>query len=158
MNHLPVAGPIIIPYYNSKINGTLFYHDRDYSPNFDKARSVRADSLFFNADGTIKKVIPTLRGVGLTDATKEIQLDRFSSKSSDGVSVDFIDTTNRFLGWKTIFNKSNGWIQYNSVDFGKKKFRSIKVKAISKSGGTLQIRLNMCRKSCCCEVKISASK
>ena len=46
----------------------LFYHDRDYSPNFDKARSIRLDSLFFNSDGTIKKVIPTLRGVGLTDA------------------------------------------------------------------------------------------
>jgi hypothetical protein len=41
----------------------LFYHDRDYSPNFDKARSVRADSLSFNEDGTIKKVIPTLRGM-----------------------------------------------------------------------------------------------
>jgi hypothetical protein len=87
-------------------------------------------------------VIPTLRGVGLTDAAKEIQLDRFSSKSSDGVSVDFIDTTNRFLGWKTIFNKSNGWIQYNSVDFGKKKFKSVNVKAVSKTGGVLQIHLN----------------
>src|SRR4051812_12423569 len=50
----------------------LFYHDRDYSPKFDKARSVRADSLFFNDDGTIRKVIPTLRGVGLTDAGREI--------------------------------------------------------------------------------------
>ncbi len=26
----------------------LFYHYNDLSPNFDKARSVRADSLFFN--------------------------------------------------------------------------------------------------------------
>ena len=47
----------------------LFYHDRDYSPNFDKASSVRADSLFFNADGTIKQVVRTLRGIGITDAT-----------------------------------------------------------------------------------------
>ena len=101
-------------------------------------------------------MIPTLRGVGLTDATKEIQLDRFSSKSTDGVSIDFLDTTNRFLGWKTIFNKSNGWIQYNSVDFGKKKFRSIKVKAISKTGGTLQIRLNSAESPVVAEVKISA--
>src|SRR4029079_17727 len=120
----------------------LFYHDRDYSPNFDKARSVRADSLFFNADGTIKKVIPTLRGIGLSDATKEIQIDRYSNKSSDGTSIDFIDTTNRFLGWKTLFNKSNGWIQYNSVDFGKKKFKSVNVKAVSKPGCVLQIHLD----------------
>jgi len=135
----------------------LFYHDRDYSPNFDKARSVRADSLFFNADGTIKKVVPTLRGVGLTDAGKEIQLDRFSSKSSDGVAVDFIDTTNRFLGWKTIFNKSNGWIQYNSVDFGKKKFKSVNVKALSKTGGVLQAHLNNSDGPVIAELKIPAS-
>ena len=135
----------------------MFYHDRDYSPNFDKARSVRADSLFFNADGTIKKVIPTLRGVGLTDATKEIQLDRFSSKSGDGVAVDFIDTTNRFLGWKTIFNKSNGWIQYNSVDFGKKKIKSVNVKAVSKTGGVLQIHLNNSDGPVIAELKIPAS-
>lgn len=33
----------------------LFYHHNDYSPNFDKNRSARIDSLFFNTDGTIKK-------------------------------------------------------------------------------------------------------
>ena len=46
----------------------LFYHHNDLSPSFDKNRSVRIDSLFFNQDGTIKKVTPTLRGLGLTDA------------------------------------------------------------------------------------------
>src|SRR5690606_3064761 len=40
----------------------LFYHHNDLSPSFDKNRSMRADSLSFNADGTIRKVIPTLRG------------------------------------------------------------------------------------------------
>lgn len=49
----------------------LFYHHNDLSPNFDKNRSARIDSLFFNAHGIIKKVIPTLRGVGVTDATKK---------------------------------------------------------------------------------------
>ena len=125
---------------NFKDQWYLFYHDRDYSPNFDKARSVRIDSLFFNSDGTIKKVIPTLRGVGLSNASKEIQIDRYSAKSSEGVSIDFIDTINRFLGWKTIFTKTNSWIQYNSVDFGKKKFKIINVKALSETGGTMQIR------------------
>jgi hypothetical protein len=132
----------------------LFYHDRDYSPNFDKARSVRVDSLFFNEDGTIKKVIPTLRGVGITDATKEIQIDRYSDKSREGISIDFIDTTNRFLGWKTILDKSNSWIQYNSVDFGKKKFKSVNVKAASKTGGILQFRLNKIDGPLIAQVKI----
>ena len=120
----------------------LFYHHNDYSPKFDKARSVRADSLFFNADGTIKKVMPTLRGIGITDATKEIQVDRFSAKSDEGASVDFLDTTTRFEGWKTILDKPNAWIQYNSVDFGKSILKTISVRAVSKTGGTLQIRLH----------------
>lgn len=132
----------------------LFYHDRDYSPNFDKARSVRIDSLFFNADGTIKKVIPTLRGVGLTSASSQIQLDRYSAKSSEGATIDFIDTTNRFLGWKTILDKAGAWVQYNSVDFAKQKFRSVNVKANSATGGVLQIHLGNLQGPVIAEIKI----
>jgi GH43 family beta-xylosidase len=119
----------------------LFYHDRDYSPNFDKARSVRADSLFFNADGTIKKVVRTLRGIGVTNASAQIQVDRFSAKSDDA-AIDFLDTTNRFLGWKTILTKPNSWIQYNTVEFGKKAPKSVNVRAVSTTGATLVIRTN----------------
>jgi len=120
----------------------LFYHHNDLSPNFDKNRSVRMDSLFFNQDGTIKKVIPTLRGVGITEATRKIQIDRYSKKSSRGASIAFLDTLNRFEGWKTILNAGDAWIQYNSVDFGRKKLNSIKVKTLTKTGGTLEIRLD----------------
>lgn len=132
----------------------LFYHDRDYSPKFDKARSVRIDSLFFNTDGTIKKVNPTLRGVGLTDANKEIQIDRYSDKSMEGLSIDFIDTTNRFLGWKTIFTKAGAWVQYNSIDFGKKKIKAVKVRAVSTSGAILQIRIDNIKSPVIAELKI----
>ena len=120
----------------------LFYHHNDYSPKFDKARSIRVDSLFFNADGTIKKVIPTLRGVGLTDATKEIQIDRYTDKSDEGVSIKFLDTLNRFKGWEAAFNSANAWIQYNSVDFGSKKFSKAIIRAHSERGETLQIKLD----------------
>lgn len=130
----------------------LFYHDRDYSPNFDKARSVRADSLSFNAEGTIKKVIPTLRGIGITNAKGQIQMDRFSAKSEDA-SVDFIDTTNRFLGWKTIFTKPGSWIQYNTVEFGK-GIKSVNVRAISETGATLVVRANSASGPVIAEIKI----
>jgi beta-xylosidase len=50
----------------------LFYHHNDLSPHFDKNRSTRIDSLFFNEDGTIRKVIPTLRGAGITNASQKI--------------------------------------------------------------------------------------
>jgi hypothetical protein len=118
----------------------LFYHHNDYSPKFDKARSIRVDSLFFNSDGTIKKVIPTLRGIGTTKATKEIQLDRYTAKSNEGASISFLDTLDRFKGWKTIFNSPNAWIQYNSVDFGKEKLKSVRIRVLSETGGTIQVR------------------
>ena len=134
----------------------LFYHYNDLSPNFDKNRSVRIDSLFFNEDGTIKKVIPTFRGVGISDASKKIQIDRYSLKSEKGASVAFLnaDTTKRSEGWKSIFNEANAWIQYNSVDFGNKKFNSVNVRAFSKTGGVLQIRLKNVEGPVIAEVEI----
>jgi len=119
----------------------LFYHHNDLSPQFDKARSIRADYLNFNPDGTIQKVIPTLRGVGITKARDQIQIDRYSEISDKGVSISFLDSQNSFQGWKTSFNQSGGWIQYNNVDFGQKKLKSVTVKAFSEKGGVLEIAL-----------------
>jgi hypothetical protein len=120
----------------------LFYHDNDLSPKFDKNRSIRVDSLFFNPDGTIQKVRPTLRGVGISSASGQIETDRYSRISPEGVSVFFLDTLNLFRGWKTIFHSRNGWIQYNAVDFGKDKLKSVEVNASSAGDGKLQIRLD----------------
>lgn len=91
----------------------LFYHRNDYSPNFDKNRSVCADSLFFNPDGTIQEVKPTLRGIGITDARSMIQMDRYNYIGG-GASIAYNDTTNCFLGWKTILPKG-GWVSYGNV-------------------------------------------
>ncbi|RYY76265.1 MAG: carbohydrate-binding protein [Gammaproteobacteria bacterium] len=120
----------------------LFYHDRDLSPGFDKNRSIRADKLFFNTDGTIQKVKPTLRGVGLVDAKSEIQIDRYSEKSAEGIAVSFIDDANPHAGWKTTFGATKSWIKFNDVDFGSGKQKSIKVRAKTGASGTLEIHLD----------------
>jgi hypothetical protein len=133
----------------------LFYHNKDYSPRFDKARSIRLDSLSFNGDGTIKKVIPTLRGAGLTNASAQIQVDRYTRLSESGVAIDFIDTLDRFKGWKTMFTAAGAWTQYNSVDFGKKGFKNIVVNARSETGGSLEIRVNSLTGPLLAEVKIA---
>ncbi|MCW8849766.1 MAG: family 43 glycosylhydrolase, partial [Melioribacteraceae bacterium] len=117
----------------------LFYHFNDLSPHFDKNRSVRADSLFFNEDGSIKKVLPTLRGVGISDAKSKIQIDRYSLKSDNGVTIEFIDTLKRFDGWKTLFDKADSWIQYNSVDFKEGNSKYLKLKIKSKDESNLQL-------------------
>ena len=101
-----------------------------------------ADSLSFNQDGTIREVIPTLRGVGITRAKKEIQIDRYSDIGKQGVAVDFIDTANRMKGWKTTFSSIGAWIRYNAVDFGSKDVKAIAIMATSQQGSAVEIRLD----------------
>ena len=120
----------------------LFYHDRDLSPAFDKNRSIRADKLAFNDDGSIRKVTPTLRGVGLVDAKKEIQIDRYSAKSPDGVAISFLDDANPYAGWKISFSGAKSWVRFNEVDFGSGGQKSIAVRAKSAVKGALEIHLD----------------
>jgi hypothetical protein len=127
---------------NFKNQWYLFYHNNDLSPKFDKNRSIRADSLFFNTDGSIRKVIPSLRGVGLTIATNKIQIDRYSLISQKGTSIAFLDSLNHFGGWKSVLSTKDSWIQYNNVDFGKTKLKKATIQAFSKTGGTVQLRLD----------------
>ncbi len=132
----------------------LFYHQNAYSPKFDKNRSICIDSLFFNSDGTIRKVVPTLRGVGITKASQKIEIDRYSSISESGTSVELMDTSYTFKGWKTMLDNRNAWIRYNAVDFGNDKLKSIQVNALSQTGGTLQIHLDKADGPLLAEVKI----
>ena len=110
-----------------------------------------------NADGTIRKIIPTLRGVGLIDASKKIQIDRYSRKSDKGVSIAFLDTLNTFEGWKTVLDTKDAWIQYNGIDFGKVNFKSVKLRVLSKTGGTLQIHLDKVDSPMIAQVEIPKS-
>ncbi|WP_232373211.1 family 43 glycosylhydrolase [Pinibacter aurantiacus] len=135
----------------------LFYHHNDLSPAFDKARSIRSDSLFFNKDGTIRKVIPTLRGIGVTQATSQIQMDRYSVISNDA-AIDFLDTANRFKGWKVTFSKPAAWVQYNSVEFGKQSPKAINLRAKSSEGGTLEVRLDDANGPVVIQVQIPKNK
>lgn len=120
----------------------LFYHDQDLSPSFDKRRSIRADKLVFNDDGTIQKVTPTLRGVGLVNANSHIQIDRYSEKSAEGIALSFLDQANPHAGWKTTFSADNAWVRFNEVDFGKKAAKSVEVRVKAAGEGELQIRLD----------------
>lgn len=120
----------------------LFYHDKDLSPAFDKNRAIRADKLFFNADGTIRKVTPTLRGVGLVAAQSQIQIDRYSATSDAGVAVSFLDEANPHAGWKTTFSAVKSWVRFNEVDFGAGAQKMIEVRAKAPRGAVLEVRLD----------------
>lgn len=119
----------------------LFYHDMDLSPKFDKNRAIKADYLYFNEDGTIQKVIPTVRGIGNAPATNKIQIDRYSAKSETGAAVEYLNPEKTFDGWKTVLSAPDAWIRYDRVDFAGKTVKTLKVRAMSAMGGSIEVQI-----------------
>jgi hypothetical protein len=136
----------------------LFYHHNDLSPHFDKNRSIRADRLSFNEDGTIQRVVPTLRGVGLIQATDKIQIDRFSHIGEEGAAITFLNTDNTFLGWKTILSTKDAWIKFDRVDFGEGKLESVNLRVLSETGSTLELQIGEKNAFTTLKVEIPMSK
>lgn len=136
----------------------LFYHSNDYSPNFDKARSARVDSLFFNADGTIQKVIPTFRGVGITSAEDTVQIDRYSALSKSGASISFLDTTDRFKGWALNLSEPVAWVRYNRVDFNQGSFKKMKLRVKADDDGKLILKQASDNNKILCRIPVKKCK
>ncbi len=101
---------------NYKGQWYLFYHHNDFSPDDDKRRSPRIERLYFNPDGTIREVHPTMRGVGINDAVSVINVDRYNTASQD-VTTGFVDTADRFRGWYAGLGRKGSYIIYKDVDF-----------------------------------------
>ena len=120
----------------------FFYHHNDYCREHDVNRSICAEYLTFNEDGTIQQIVPTQRGVGITPATNQIQIDRYSAiGDSNHVWVEYNRTEDPFAGWKTVFrNKDNYrrpiWIEYDRVDFGEKDLSAAVVHVFARVGGS----------------------
>ena len=101
---------------NYKGEWYLFYHHNAFSPSDDKRRSAQIDKLYFNPDGTIQEVKETMRGVGINKATEKIEIDRYSSASSD-VTSELIDTINTFRSYQATLPTKGSWLCYKDVDF-----------------------------------------
>ena len=136
----------------------LFYHDNDLSKRDDARRSARADYLAFNDDGTIQKVLPTLRGVGICDAKRKIQIDRYSAASKEGVSVSYLNANNTFDGWKVALSEKDAFVQYDRVEFGKTALKSVKARAQSSTGGTVEVRLDKADGPVIAKIEISKTE
>lgn len=115
----------------------LFYHSWDIS-GYNKLRSMRADYMTFKKDGTIKKVKPTLRGIGTPQVNDTIQIDRYNEIS--GANTAFVGG-NEPNGWMVCDAKMMSFVKFNRVKFDGAK----KIKARIASGqrnGSFEIRLN----------------
>ncbi|AUP80570.1 family 43 glycosylhydrolase [Flavivirga eckloniae] len=99
-----------------KYNGKwiLFYHWWDIS-GFNKLRSMRADYMEFKKDGTIKKVKPTLRGIGAPTIGEKIQVDRYNHIKN--AKTAFVGG-NEPIGWMVCDTQMMSSVTFNNVDFG----------------------------------------
>jgi hypothetical protein len=135
----------------------LFYHFKDLSPKDDARRSARADYLTFNEDGTIQKVVPTLRGVGLCDARRKIQIDRYSTISGEGAAVSYLEPTNTFAGWKVALAGKGAFVRYDRVDYNGTALKSARVRACSATGGVVEVRLDKAEGPVLARIEVPAS-
>jgi hypothetical protein len=120
----------------------LFYHDKDLSPDFDKNRAIRADRLFFDNDGAIKKVIPTLRGVGIVEATSKLQIDRYSAMSEKGATVSFLDRACPSEGWAVSLEGAGSWVRFDRVLFKEGAMKEVIDRGESSTGGMIEVHLD----------------
>lgn len=123
----------------------LFYHHNDYSPSFDKNRSVRIDKIVFNEDGTIQQVKPTLRGVGLAKADRPIQVDRYSDAGNAEAILH--NPEKPFDGWfiRYTLPKKKGadsWSNFKGVDFGFYTPAKVTARLRSEKGGVIRIKVH----------------
>ena len=129
-------------FVNYKGQWYLFYHHNDYSPSFDKNRSVRIDKVRFNPDGTIEQVIPTFRGVGVTPASAPIQMDRYSAIYHVATGIDFLDPEKPFDGWFVHLGRTNCWVRYDEIDFGEAEPASVSFRYRADQGAKVSLWLS----------------
>ncbi|MBD1390995.1 carbohydrate-binding protein [Neiella sp. HB171785] len=117
----------------------LFYHHHDLS--FDASlRSMAADKLFFNTDGSIQKVQPTRRGIGIRSAAEMIQVDRFDASS--GLQTP-IHREHEPAGMYVTGITDGSWLTYSGVDFEQRRYQSVSARINNNyHSGTINIRLD----------------
>jgi hypothetical protein len=69
-------------------------------------------------------------------------VDRYSAISKTGAADAFVDESKRDLGWKIALTEPEAFVQYDRVEFGKAPLKSVKVRANSATGATIEIRLD----------------
>lgn len=129
-NHASVA--------NYKGKWYLFYHYWSLSGN-KKLRSIRADEIIFNPNGTIRSKVATLRGIGVPKAGDKIQIDRYNAINKARVNLV---QGNEPKGFQVDYIQNNGWIKFNKVNFENVKLNQISARVASpKAGGKIEFRI-----------------
>ena len=116
----------------------LFYHHKDISGD-QTLRSMCADRLYFNPDGSIQQVVPTRRGIGIRKADEPIQIDRYLDGSA-GLTTPVFSTTVP-SGFYLSGIDADNWISYPDVDFGTNGFAEVAARVASTGSGSIEVRV-----------------
>ena len=117
----------------------VFYHYWSLSGN-QKRRSMRADEITFNNDGTFVTKTATIRGVGTPKSGDVIQMDRGNAFSR--TKVDKIQGQSEPAGWQINYIENNGWARFDRVNFGAGQLTSLTARVASPfTGGKIEFRI-----------------
>ena len=112
----------------------LFYHNSDLSDGNNNRRSVVADYLHYNDDGSIRPVIQTQLGIGRYDGLAVIEAENYSETQNAHKQQ------NDNNGLHIVF-AANDKIIFNNIMFGDKTMNAIELKISSEiAGGKIMVR------------------
>jgi hypothetical protein len=117
-------------------NQWYFFHQSSDLSGISERRSVEAEYLHYNDDGTIRQIIRTERGIGSYDGLAEIEAENYSNHdglvkeecSDGGFDMGSID--------------DGDWIKFGNVEFGSAFVGAFTANVASGgTGGTLEVRV-----------------
>ncbi|MFI3247933.1 MAG: family 43 glycosylhydrolase [Rikenellaceae bacterium] len=117
----------------------LFYHSWQLSGH-NKLRSICADYMTLNEDGSFEKTTPTLRGIGSPRPGEKIEIDRYNT--INGAQVAFV-TGGEPTGWMVCETQPDSYVTFNEVDFvdGSSTTMEARIASCGREG-TIEVREN----------------
>ncbi|HDQ26534.1 MAG TPA: carbohydrate-binding protein, partial [bacterium] len=101
-------------------------------------RSVALNRMYYNADGTIQKVVPDTTGVAQLKYVNPYAVNEAETMNrSSGIQTESCSEGGRNVG----FIQNGSWIRINGVDFGSGAASFAARVASAGSGGNIEIRL-----------------
>ena len=70
-------------------------------------------------------------------ASQKVHIDRYSN--IEGAAIEYLDTTDYFKGWKTVFAKAGDKVTFNELNFGKKAPKNVTFYVKAPQGGKVAV-------------------
>lgn len=111
----------------------FFYHNADLSGGDMRRRSLAADYLHFNDDGSIQQVIQTGQGIGSYDGVSVIEAENYSETGGA------IKTQCDEGGYQVIMNSGDS-LSFNNIEFNNIEITTLNLRVYTKEvGGIIEI-------------------